>query len=117
VFTDFENPASSLTAFTLLHDNELAKRKAVLKFFQSVKEWGITALMTSEQEPDPDRHESTIMEFSVDGVILLYNIRKGDIRERSLEIFKMRATRHSAKIFPMKIDDSGVMIYPDETVF
>jgi len=57
------------------------------------------------------------MEFEVDGVILLYNVRKGDVRERSLEIFKMRATKHSAKIFPLKIEDSGVLIYPEENVF
>lgn len=107
----------SLTAFTLLHESELAKRKAVLKLFDAVHSWGVTALLTSEQEPDPEKHISTIMEFETDGVILLYNIRKGDIRERSLEIFKMRGVHHAAKIFPMKIDDNGITIFPEETVF
>ncbi len=107
----------SLTAFTMLQNTELAKRRAVLQLMDAIKNWGCTAMVTSEQEPDPDRHQSTIIEFEVDGVILLYNIRKGDIRERSLEIFKMRGTKHAAKIFPMKIDDSGIVIYPDETVF
>jgi circadian clock protein KaiC len=107
----------SLTAFTLLHDGELAKRKVVLKLFEAIKKWGITALMTSEQEPDPEHHHSTLMEFEVDGVILLYNVRKGDVRERSLEIFKMRGTVHSAKIFPMAIGEEGIIIYPEQTVF
>ena len=107
----------SLTAFTLLHDNELAKRKAVLKLFDAVHNWGVTALLTSEQEPDPEKHVSMIMEFETDGVILLYNVRKGDIRERSLEVFKMRGVHHAAKIFPMKIDDNGITIFPEETVF
>lgn len=107
----------SLTAFTLLHETELAKRKAVLRLFDAVHSWGVTTLMTSEQEPDPERHVSTIMEFETDGVILLYNIRKGDIRERSLEIFKMRGVHHAAKIFPMKVDDNGITIFPEETVF
>lgn len=107
----------SLTAFTLLHEDELETRKAVLDLFETMKRWKVTALMTSESEPDPDRHKSTIMEFEVDGVVLLYNIRKGDVRDRSLEVFKMRATRHSNKIFPMKITDNGVRIFPSQTVF
>jgi|GEM_PF-227567 len=107
----------SLTAFTLLFKDELATRKAVLNLFESMSKWNVTTLLTSEQEPDPDKHQSTLMEFEVDGVILLYNVRKGDIRERSLEVFKMRATQHSAKIFPMKIDDTGIIIYPEETIF
>ncbi|RMF54365.1 hypothetical protein D6745_05605 [Candidatus Woesearchaeota archaeon] len=107
----------SLTAFTLLHENELTKRKELLKLFESIYKWNVTALLTAEHEPDPDRHESNVLEFEVDGVILLYNVRKGDIRERSLEVFKMRGTKHSAKIYPMKITDNGIIIYPDETVF
>lgn len=107
----------SLTAFSLLFPTELEKTKGILKLFDSIHEWGVTSMMTSEQEPDSMHHKSTVIEFQVDGVVLLYNIRKGDIRERSLEIFKMRATKHSAKIFPMQITDFGVTIYPEEPVF
>lgn len=107
----------SLTAFTLLHENELAKRRTCLRLFEALHNWGITALMTSEQEPDPDKHNASVMEFEVDGVVLLYNIRKGDIRERSIEIYKMRGTHHAAKIFPMRITSNGITVFPDETVF
>lgn len=107
----------SLTAYTLLHTTELEKRKAVLRIVEGIEKWGITALMTSEQEPDPDKHHSTVVEFEVDGVVLLYNVRKGDIRERSLEVFKMRGTQHSAKIYPMKINDDGIVVFPEESVF
>ena len=107
----------SLTAYTLLHQTELEKRKAVLRLVEGIDKWNVTALMTSEQEPDPDKHHSTVVEFEVDGVVLLYNTRKGDIRERSLEVFKMRGTQHSAKIYPMKINEEGIMVFPDESVF
>jgi len=108
----------SLTAFTLLHENALSQRKAVIQLFQAIKKWGCTAMLISEQAEDPESHgATTVEEFEVDGVILLYNIKKGDVRERALEIFKMRATKHSAKLFPMTIDDNGITIYPDQTVF
>ena len=107
----------SLTAFTLLYEKDLEKRRALLQLFEAINKWGITALLVSEQEEDPDKHLTSTIEFEVDGVILLYNARKGDIRERSLEIFKMRATQHAGRIFPMKIDNTGITIYPEETVF
>jgi len=107
----------SLTAFTLLHKDDYEKRKAVLKLFDAINKWGSTVLVTSEHESDLEHHQSSTLEFEVDGVILLYNIRKGDIRERCLEIFKMRGTHHAAKIFPMKITDNGVIVFPEETVF
>lgn len=107
----------SLSAFSLLFASDIERRKGLLKLFQSLRDWGVTALMTSEQEPDPDKHISTILEFQVDGVILLYNVRKGEVRERSLEVFKMRATKHSAKIFPMQISQNGIVIFPEEAIF
>lgn len=107
----------SLTAFTLLHENELQKRKAILHLFDMIYKLNVTAVLTGEHEPDPEKHKSTVVEFEVDSVVLLYNLRKGDVRERSLEVFKMRGSKHANKIFPMKIDDNGVSIYPEETVF
>ena len=107
----------SLSAFTLLHKTEHEKRRAVLKLIEAMQKWKVTSILTSEQEPDPEKHHSTLMEFEVDGVILIYNIRKGDIRERSLEIFKMRGTSHSARIFPMKVTQTGVTVFPEDTVF
>ncbi|MAG47612.1 hypothetical protein CL617_03325 [archaeon] len=107
----------SVTAFSLLYNSGLERRKALLQLFEAIGKWGVTAMLIAEQEEDPDQHHASTIEFEVDGVILLYNIRKGDIRERSLEVFKMRATQHAGRIFPMRIDESGITIYPKETVF
>jgi len=107
----------SLTAFTLLHKDALEKIEASLALFNMVSEWGCTALLTAESEPDPSQHKAMIMEFEVDGVILLYNVRKEDTRERSLEILKLRGIHHASKIFPMKVTDQGIEIYPKEVVF
>ena len=85
--------------------------------FESIQSWGVTALMTSEIDADPVNHFSSVIEFQVDTVILLYNMRKGDIRDRSLEIFKMRGSKHTARILPINISDSGITVFPDGTVF
>jgi KaiC/GvpD/RAD55 family RecA-like ATPase len=107
----------SLTSFSFLEETQLAKRKATHDLFKAIKKWKCTALMIAEQEPDPEKRTPTVEEFEVDGVILLYNMRRGDVRERALEIFKMRDTKHSAKLFPLVIAEKGLVIYPDQTVF
>jgi circadian clock protein KaiC len=107
----------SLTAFALLFKDDLARMEAFLDLFKLVHRWGCTALLVSEDEQDIEMHHPNNVEFEVDGVILLYNIRKGDVRERALEVLKMRGIGHSNKIFPMKITGRGVVVFPEETVF
>lgn len=107
----------SLTSFNLLFKDELEKRKASLDLFKLVSKWGCTTLVTVEEETDPEKHISSAVEFEVDGVILLYNIRKGNVRERALEVLKLRGIKHSTKVFPIKIGKIGITVYPQETVF
>jgi len=107
----------SLTAFSLLFKDELSKRQALLDLFRILGKWDCTALLIGEHESDMERHQSQDIEFEVDGIILLYYVRKGDIRNRALEILKLRGSKHASRIFPMKITDTGVVIFPDEAVF
>ena len=57
-----------------------------------------------------------IEEFVAQGVIALYNIRKGSERARGLEILKMRGTKHSQKICMMELSNEGFMVYPNENL-
>ena len=107
----------SLTAFSLLFKDGLERRQALLNLFKMISKLGCTAVLVGEHESDMERHQSRDVEFEVDGVILLYYLRKGDIRNRALEILKLRGAKHSSRIFPMKITDEGIKIYPEETVF
>lgn len=107
----------SITAFTLLHKDELTTREALLSLFAVISNWECTTLMTAEQESDPEKHSPDIVEFEVDGVIGLYNLRKKNIRQRVAEVLKMRGTKFSSKIFPVKITDNGFVFYPNESVY
>ncbi len=107
----------SLTAFTLLYENELAAREAVLRLFEFLARLDCTVLVTAEQELDPDKHTSNMLEFEVDSVILLYYLRKGNARVRAIEIYKMRGTDHAKGLFPMRITSRGIVVYPEQEVF
>ncbi|MBW2984330.1 AAA family ATPase [Candidatus Woesearchaeota archaeon] len=107
----------SISAFTLLHRNELEKREACLDLFHILRKWACTTLVIGQYYAAEERHESTAVEFEVDGIIWLYNIKKEDIRVRAIEVFKMRGTKHAAKIFPFEITNEGIAIYPEQSVF
>ncbi len=107
----------SITAFGLLFRDALGRRQAILALLDLMRKWDATALLTAEFEPDVERPSSTAIEFEVDSIILLYYPREGDTRKRALEILKMRGTEHSKKIFPLRIGNIGITIYPRERIF
>jgi len=107
----------SLTSFNLLAESDTERRSKVLSLFKEIRKWNCTAILTEQHEPDPEKHQEDVMEYEVETVCLLYYERKGDVRERSLEVFKMRGSKHTARIFPILINDNGIVTYPEETVF
>lgn len=106
----------SMTAFNMLHDDELSRREATLNLFKTIRKWDCTTLVVGQPEfaeYDIDKHPFNVLEFECDGVIRLYNIREHNLRIRTLEVFKMRGTKHASKTFTMEITDKGIVIYPD----
>jgi KaiC/GvpD/RAD55 family RecA-like ATPase len=74
--------------------------------------------LLSEIEQEPDTYSKTgIEEFLVDGVVVLYNLRKGQVRRRALEILKLRCSDHVKEIIPYMIGENGIVIMPNEKVF
>ena len=90
----------------------------VERLFNFLRGMGSTNLLITETKQIPEVFSPTgVEEFLADGVIVLYNIRRGNIRERAIEILKMRGTKHQEKIVAMKITDKGIVVYPGQEVF
>lgn len=71
-----------------------------------------------ETEQEPVKYSSIgPEEFLVDGVIALYNIRKGQLRRRALEILKMRCSSHVRELVTYQIDKTGIRLMPDSKVY
>ena len=107
----------SISAYYLLFENENEGRDGLLKLFNLLKSWNLIAMLTAEYEIEK-LNAYSIPEFQSDTVIRLYNQSRGGVgvRERFMEILKMRGTKHSANIFPLKITDKGIEVYPQERV-
>ena len=105
----------SMSAFSLLFQDDFEKRTAHIQLFEMLRDWGVTALLTAEY--DIEDHKSMPLDFEVDSIVWLYNMKKADVRTRALEIYKMRGSKHLQKTFPLELSDKGVIIYPEQSVF
>jgi circadian clock protein KaiC len=94
-------------------------RLYIEQLFRFFEEEGVNTFLISETQQDPTVYSPTgVEEFLADGVIVLYNIKKGNLRENGLEILKMRGVNHEKKIVAMQIiEGSGIEVYPDQEVF
>lgn len=87
------------------------------QLFSFFEETGATSFLITETDSIPTKYSETgIEEFLADGIIVLYNFQKKDIRENALEILKMRYSKHEKKMVLMEITKSGITVYPDRRV-
>jgi len=108
----------SSTILKLSFENMLEFRKMMVDFLSFVGNLECTVLMTAEMEnPVRGKLKFSVEQFVADGVILLYNLAKGEKRLRALEILKMRGTEHSQDLVPLKITPTGIKIFIGEKVY
>ena len=67
----------------------------------------------------PEIYSKTgVEEFLADGVIVIYHIKKGNLRERAIEVLKLRGVAHKSKIVAMQIvSEKGIEVYPEQQIF
>ena len=107
----------SLTSIETMIEGEFNKREGILKLVNWLQNIGCTSLMVAESEQDPTKYSRHgILEFIVDGVIVLYNIRRGKSRIRALEVLKMRGTNQVTNLVPYVID-KGINLQPRQMIF
>jgi len=76
------------------------------------------SLLITETEQIPKVFSKTgVEEFLADGVVVLYNIKRGNIRERAIEILKLRGAEHQKRIVAFEVTREGVIVYPEQEVF
>ena len=107
----------SLTTIEMMIKDEFDKRQDTLKLIKFLQKSNCTSVMIAEAEQDPTQYSRYgIVEFVVDGVIVLYNLRRGKTRIRALEVLKMRGTRQITNLVPYVIDN-GIQLQPHQVIF
>ena len=105
----------SITTYSLLFRDEYQKREALLKFFDLLKKWGCTSFILSELSPKLAEEQEGSVGFLTDSIISLYYQPTGEnsVRVHTMEILKMRGTKHTNKVCVINFDKNGLKIYPD----
>lgn len=88
------------------------------QLFRLFEDMKATSFLITESTQIPVKITSSdVEEFLADGVFILYNIKRGNIRESAIEILKMRGAKHQKKIVAIQITDRGIEVYPEQEVF
>lgn len=88
-------------------------RKRLFEIVRLLKKTGTTTMISSEiEENSKTLSREGVIEFVVDGVIVLNYFGMGEVSERSLIIRKYRRTKHGMDIYPLEITTKGIVIKP-----
>ncbi len=99
--------------------HDMSYRLYISQLFAYFKKMGVTSFIITETEEIPTEiTRRGCEEFLADGVILLYNLKKTNIRISAMEILKIRGAKHQKRIVPIQIaDEKGITVYPKQEVF
>jgi KaiC/GvpD/RAD55 family RecA-like ATPase len=91
-------------------------REEFFKLAAMITRTGCTLIITSEiPAQDHGLGVFDIEAFLASGVIVLYNEKISDTsRSRSIEVLKLRGSKHSSRIHSMRITDEGIRVWPGE---
>jgi len=109
----------SLSALSsAFEDDKETYRIYLIKLFRDLEENKSVNLIIGETEQNPNTYSRTgVEEFLVDGVVVLYNFRQGQMRERGIEILKLRCSNHSKSLAPYTITNNGLEIHSESMIF
>lgn len=110
----------SVSLLEMMYDERATRRNQIYNFTKSLKQSGVTTLMTSEASEDTayaSRHG--IVEYLTDAVFVLQYIRPSDFQETRLaiEIQKIRDANHSRETKPYEITNNGITVYRQANIF
>jgi len=109
----------SVSLLEMMYDEQSRRRTEVFDFTKSLKEAGVTTMLTSEAS-DRDAYTSKhgIIEYLTDAVFILQYVRSefGETR-LAVEIQKIRNANHSRETKPYEITGDGLSVYQQADIF
>jgi KaiC/GvpD/RAD55 family RecA-like ATPase len=102
-----------ITDFISLCKNEVESRSRLLNLFRIIKDNSSTALIIAESEIDSCSTKSGIIEYAVDGLLILRRIQSANLNDilHVIQITKMRWRKHIREIRQYDFTDHGIEVY------
>lgn len=103
--------------FRLYFEKELDARKKIVKMGRKLKEMGITTIITNELNVSGRDSLFGLEEYAADGVVLLYHTKVKDRFIRGIGVLKMRKSKTSERLHPIRITETGLQVLPNQELF
>jgi KaiC domain protein len=110
----------SVSLLEMMYEDRAKRRNEIYDFARSLKEAGVTALLTSEASAETAyASRYGIVEYLTDAVFVLQYVRPDDFRETRLaiEIQKIRDANHSREKKPYEITGEGISVHHQANLF
>jgi len=110
----------SVSLLEMMYDDRAKRRNEIYDFTRSLKNAGVTTMLTSEASEDtPYASRHGIVEYLTDAVFILQYVRPSDFRETRLaiEIQKIRDANHSRETKPYEITEDGISVFQGANIF
>ena len=102
----------SITVLTSQYQNVSYIRQGLLGLIQMLSDQDCSSLLLTESRGDLD--EAMLERALVQGVIVIYFVRKGSTMARAIQVLKLRGRKHSTDIYHMEISNKGIVVHPEE---
>lgn len=100
----------SLTILAMQYNDQFYMRQGLQGMVQALENFGVTSLILSEYS---ESDEIPLEWFVTSGIIQLRHTRKEDSMERTIQVTKMRGTKHSEQIHLIELDSEGLhLLHP-----
>jgi len=102
-----------ITVLGLQTESVTDMRLDLLRLSSLLKQLDSTILFVTEiPEESQALSRYGVEEFISDGVVVLYYSKVGGLRFRGIEVRKMRGSAHKEGMFPIKMGETGIAVYP-----
>lgn len=114
-FIVVDSLTSIASTFVEKEENYRIYIEQLFRFFEKLD---ATSFLITETKQIPEIFSTTgVEEFLADGVIVFYNLKRGNIREKAMEILKLRGAKHQRRMVAMTIEENiGIKIYPEQEI-
>lgn len=106
-----------ITALSVQYPDDNLRRTMILDLIENLSHTGATCLMTEELRVPSLMKGVSIEDYSVHGVILMRPLKIGKTITKTIQILKMRESKHDDQSRIYRITDNGIVVYPEENVF
>ena len=101
----------SISLLKIIMNDEAVYRKAMIALLSNLRRLGLTAIMTSDLRSLEQKNLHFTPEYFIfDGIITMYQKGLEHRRMLTMEVIKMRGSKHSFEMAPYEITDDGIKV-------